>query len=205
MPKQRSASDSDRETQLANAALKLLAREEWRSFTLASVARSAKLRLPDVVETAGSKTALPGMILRKLARETARRHSMDASSADPRERLFDVTMTWFDVHQPHAPALKKLYRALQYDPATLFALRGNVLHFAGELIALAEVDSGPSARLQAAIFAGVLVRAVSTWCDDDQEMGKTMAQVDGDLRRLERFLWPKPSKSAKAKKRSSKI
>jgi hypothetical protein len=204
MPKNRSATGTDHETQLASAALKLLVREEWRSLTLASVARAAKLRMPDVLGIIPSKTALPGMILRMLARETARRHRVDASSADPRERLFDVAMTWFDVQQPQASALKKLYRALQVDPATLLAIRGDVLHVSGEFLALAEADFGASARLQAAIFAGVLVRAVSAWRDDDEEMGRTMAQLDRDLRRLERLLWPKPSKPAKSQKRSGK-
>jgi hypothetical protein len=204
MPKNRSASATDHETQLASAALKLLVREEWRSLTLASVARAAKLRMPDVLGIVPSKAALPGMILRMLARETARRHRVDASSADPRERLFDVAMTWFDVQQPQASALKKLYRALQVDPATLLAIRGDVLHVSGEFLALAEADFGASARLQAAIFAGVLVRAVSAWRDDDEEMGRTMAQLDRDLRRLERLLWPKPSKPAKSQKRSGK-
>jgi len=182
----------DRETQLANAALKLLAQQEWRSLTLAAVARATKLQLPQVLGIVPAKTALPGMILRMLARETARRYSGDSSAGDPRERLFDVTMTWFDVQHSHAPALKRLYRALQVDPATLLAMRGDVLHASGELLALAEADFGTSPRVQAAIVAGVLVRAVSAWHDDDVEMGKTMAQLDRDLRRVERLLWPKP-------------
>jgi ubiquinone biosynthesis protein COQ9 len=195
--KESAASRVDRESQLAGATLKLLAKQQWRSLTLAAVARSAKLRLPDVLGILPSKAALPGLILRMLARETASRHRPDASSGSPRERLFDVTMSWFDVQQKDAPALKKLYRALQTDPATLFALRGDALHISGEFLALAEADFGASARVQAAIIAGVLVRAVSVWRDDDDEMGKTMAQLDRDLRRLERLLWPRPPKPAK--------
>jgi hypothetical protein len=83
-------------------------------------------------------------------------------------------------------------------------MRGDVLQVSGEFLALAEADFGVSARLQAAIFAGILVRAVSAWRDDDEEMGKTMAQLDRDLRRLERLLWPKPPKPAKSQKRSRK-
>jgi hypothetical protein len=206
MPKRPSVSSVDPKTTVAQAALRLLAKEEWGRLTLAAIARAGKIPLRDVVAIAPSKTAISGLILRMLMHETARLHNADSASADPRERLFDVTMTWFDVQQSHATALKRLYRALRYDPATVFALRGDALDVAGELIALAEADFGLSARLQAAVFAGVLARAVAAWRGDDEQMGKTMAQLDADLRRVGRFLWPKPgnagvpSASPKARK-----
>ena len=192
MPKRRTASGSDRETLLAEAALRFLKKQDWRTMTLASVARLARLPLSDVLSILPSKSVLQGFVLRVLAKETARRHSANGRSADPRERLFDATMTFFDVQEIHAAALKKLYRALQYDPPTLLATRNDILHLAGELLALAEADIGLSPRVQAAIFAGILIRAVSVWRDDDKELGKTMAQLDGDLRRVERLLWSKP-------------
>src|SRR5437016_637731 len=200
MPKRTNAPKNDREARLARAVLDILAREKWADVTLASVARAAKLPLPDVLAIAPSKTALPGLILRYLAGETVRRTKVASASGNPRERLFDVTMTWFDVQQPRALALKKLYRTLQYDPATLLAMRGDIADVAGELLALAEADFGLSARVQAGIFAGVLVRATSVWRDDDEEMGKTMAQLEEDLRRLERFFWPKASKPEKSER-----
>src|SRR5215467_10582093 len=134
MPEKNRASGTDQETQLAHAALKLLNGTEWGSLTLASVARAAKHSLPGVLGIVPSKSALPGVILRLMARETGLRYSADAASDNPRERLFDVAMTWFDVQQqqPQAKALKRLYGALQYDPATLFALRGDMLQVAGE-------------------------------------------------------------------------
>ena len=201
MPKRHSVSSVDPASTLAQAALRLLAKEEWWQLTLTAIARSAKTPLRDVVAITPTKSAVSGLILRMLTHDTARRHNADSASTDPRERLFDVTMTWFDVQHAHAVALKNLYRAMQHDPAMLLALRGDVLDVSGELLALAEADFGLSAQLQAAVFAGVLVRAVVAWRDDDEEMGKTMAQLDGDLRRIERFLWPKP---AKPKKRSRK-
>jgi hypothetical protein len=198
MPKQTTAPRNDKASQLVRAVLDILARQKWSDITLAAVARAAKVPLPDALAIAPSKSALPGLILRNLARENLRGQRIGPSSDDPRERLFDVTMTWFDTQQSHALALKKLYRALQYDPATLLAMRGDIVDTAGELLALAEADfGGLSPRLQAGVFAGVLVRATSAWREDDAELGKTMAQLEADLRRLERFLWPNPPKPAK--------
>lgn len=195
MPARRTASRTDYEPRLAEAALKLLGKQGWKALTLASLARSAGRPLPDVLSILPSKSALPGIILRKLAKETARRYKTDGKADDPRERLFDVTMTWFDVQQSHAKAMKGLYRALQYDPATLLTMRSDVLRLAGELLALAEADFGPVPGVQAAVFAGILVRAASSWRDDDEEMGGTMAQLERDLRRAQRLLWSTPARS----------
>ena len=204
MANSRTISGADRETQLARASLDLLKNRGWEKLALASVARSAKLPLSDVLSIVPSKSALPALILRALVKETARRYKMDPGSGGPRERLFDATMTFFDTQRHDAVALKKLYRALRYDPTMLLATRGDVLRLSGQLLALGEADVGLSPRLQATVFAGVLIHAVSVWCDDDDEMGKTMAQLDRDLRRADRFLWPKsdragvPPASAKA-------
>jgi len=208
MPKRRIASAANRETLLAQAALKLLEKQAWGTITLASIARAAKTPLPEAIALAPSKTAVLGFILRMFARETAKHHLAGQPSGESRERLFDVTMTWFDAQQPHAAALKKLYRALPYDPVSLLALRTEMLRVSGELLALAEADFGFSARIQSAVFTGILIRAVAVWGGDDAEMGKTMAQLDGDLRRASRFLWPKTANSSvspappKAKKRA---
>lgn len=195
MAKRRTTSDSDRETRLAEAALRLLAKQEWEKLTLAAVARAAKLRLSDVLSVIPSKSALPRIVLRVLAKEAARQRRVDKRSGDPRERVFDATMSFFDVQERHAVALKALYRALPYDPPTLFGLRNAVLDLAGELLALAEADVGSSPGAQGTVFAGILIRAVFAWRGDDGEMGKTMAQLDRDLRRAERLLWPTPAKS----------
>jgi len=207
MPKRRTASTANRETLLAQAALKLLEKQAWGTITLASIARAAKTPLQETIALAPSKTAVLGFILLIFARETAKHHAAEQPSGASRERLFEVTMTWFDVQQPHAGALKKLYRALAYDPVSLLALRTEMLRVSGELLVLAEADFGFSARIQSAVFTGILIRAVAVWAGDDAQMGKTMARLDGDLRRAERFLWPKAGNasvspaSPKAKKR----
>ena len=196
MQKQQANSGADRETQLAKSTLRLLENKAWGEITLSAVARAARLPLSDALSVVASKTSLPGSILRMLAKDTAHQYGAEAASAGPRERLFDASMTFFDVQERYAVALKKLYRALQFDLPTLAATRSDVLHVAGELLATAEADMGLSPSVQAAVFAAILLRAIWAWRDDDAEMGKTMARLDGDLRRAERFLWPKPAVAA---------
>jgi AcrR family transcriptional regulator len=193
MPNRSTTLGRDREALLALAAMRLLAKQDWPKLTLGAIARSAGLSLRDAIDVASSKAGIPGLILRMLALETANRYSQDSTSGEPRDRLFDVTMTFFDVQEAYRESLKKLYGALLYDPGTLLALRGEILSFSGELLALAEADFGLSTRMQSVIFAGVLIRATIAWREDDDQLGKTMAQLDGDLRRMQRLLWPPKS------------
>ncbi len=188
----------DREARLAAAAFRLLGKGSWRDLTLAAVARAAKLPWPDVFSIAPSKAALPGLLLRRLGAETARRYKPDRASKGARERVFDVAMTWFDVQRSRKAAMRSLYDGIKRDPLALLPARGDILAAADQIRALAEADTGASAQVGTAILAGVLMRAVPIWLDDDHEMGKTMARLDRDLRRIERFLWPRSTRPRRA-------
>ena len=56
------------------------------------------------------------------------------------------------------------------------------------LMTLAEADKGPALALRAAALAAVLGRAIPVWLKDDADLTKTMARLDGDLRRGESWL-----------------
>ena len=184
----------DREGRLADAAFRLLAKKAWRELTLASIAKAAKLAWPEVLAIAPSKTAVAGVMLRRLRAEVAHRYKADRNSATARERVFDVAMMWFDVQQPRKIALRSLYDELKSDPLTLISIRRDIVGAVEAMLALADADMGRSPSFRAAIVAGVLAHAIPVWLGDDDDMGKTMAQLDRDLRRVERFLWPAPPK-----------
>jgi len=178
----------DSETRLAAAAFKHLATESWQKLTLASVARTAKVPWARLLAIAPSKPALLGVMLRELSAETAQRYKPDRSSQSARERVLDVAMTWFEVQQSRKRSIRALHAGLRVDPLAILSARREILAAAEWILALAEADMG-SARLKAASVAGILLRAMGAWFADD-DLEKTMAQLDRDLRRIERFLWP---------------
>jgi ubiquinone biosynthesis protein COQ9 len=178
---------SDPEKQLVDGAFRLLARKSWSELTLAAIARAAKLSLVDALAIAPSKAALVGVILRATAHETSRRYKPDSGPQSARERIFDVTMTWFEVQQPKKPAMRALYTGLRGDPLALISARREVIRCADQILALAEADAGPAAFVVAGSLAGILLRATFVWIDDGRDMDKTMAQLDRDLRRLGRL------------------
>ncbi|HWE06692.1 MAG TPA: hypothetical protein VG274_08290 [Rhizomicrobium sp.] len=187
----------DPQTRLADAAFRRLAEVSWADLTLASVARGAKVPLADLLESAPSKPALLGVMLRRLSGEVARRYRPDRESQSARDRVFDVCMTWFGLQRPRKTAMRALYNGLSRDPPALLSARREFVAAAEWILALAEADAGSALRIRAAIIAGLVARAIPVWLADDDEMGKTMAQLDRDLRRAENLLWPRGATTKK--------
>ncbi len=171
------------ETRLAEAAFRLLAKQGWNALTLAAVARAAKVPLVELHALAPRKSALVGTMLARAGEETARRYKPDKTNESERDRILDVALTWFETLNARRPALRALHEGLRQDPLALLAARGEFANAAEWLLALAEADSGRALQFKAAAFAALLARALPVWLDDDEEMTKTMAQLDGDLRR----------------------
>ena len=189
------------DVRLADATLRLLEKTDWSRLTLAAVVRGAKVSWPETFAVAPSKPALAGLVLRRIADETARRYRRDRASQSARERVFDVCMTWFDAQQKRKRSLHALYNGLRGNPLALLSSRNAIVGTAGIVLALAEADAGALEPAGATILAGILARATFTWLEDDEAMSRTMAQLDRDLRRAETVLWRKQSRSKAARKK----
>jgi hypothetical protein len=192
---------SDPEALLVQTALKALERQRWSELTLAGVARAAKLPLAEAIAIVPSKPVLACVLLRWTAREAARRFRPDRNARDPRERVLDAAMAWFDVLESRWPAFAALCDGFRSDPLTLIGLRSDVTGVAEVILALAEADFGPLAGGRAVALTGILAHAVAVWRDDDAEMGKTMATLDRDLRRAAPLLWPRQDRAARTTSR----
>ncbi|HKD23207.1 MAG TPA: hypothetical protein VKB71_14415 [Rhizomicrobium sp.] len=176
------------ETRLADSALALLAKKPWRELSLVAVARAAKVPLKELPLYAGAKPALVGLILRRLGESVTTHYKPDSEAQSARDRLFDVAMAWFDGLARHKKAVRALYEGLRADPFTLIDARGEIIAAGEWLMTLAEADKGPALALRAAALAAVLGRAIPVWLKDDADLTKTMARLDGDLRRGESWL-----------------
>jgi AcrR family transcriptional regulator len=182
------AKRSPPDIRLAEAALRLLKKEAWRDLSLADIARAAKVPMTELAAHAPSKPALIGLILRRLGHDVTRVYKPDRDSESARDRLFDVSMIWFDTLARHEDAIRSLYEGLRNDPVALISARNEIVAAAEWLMTLAEADTGPALALRATAFAVTLGRAVPVWLDDDADLTKTMARLDGDLRRGDSLL-----------------
>lgn len=192
----------DAEARIAAAAFRLLGKEPWNRVTLASVARAAKLSWDDMLTTAPSRVALVGVLLRRAAADTARHYRPDRAAESPRERVFDAIMSWFETQNARKEAVRALFDGLRHEPLTLLSLRSDFVASAEWLLALAEADAGTASTARTAVIGGLVAHALPIWLSDNADMGKTMAQVDRDLRRVERFLWTRPKSQTRPRRKT---
>jgi hypothetical protein len=145
-------------------------------------------------------------MLRRAAADAARGYRPDRTMQSTRERAFDAIMSWFAAQNARKEAVRALYDGLRREPLTLLSLRSDIVASAEWLLALAEADAGAASSVRAACIGGLVARALPVWLSDDEDMGRTMARLDRDLRRVERFLWPreKPQTGARQKSRARK-
>jgi len=174
---------SDLRTRVVDAALKLLAKKGWTDLMLAEVARAAKVPIASLQPIAPNKPVLLGLILMRLAAEAGKRHKQDGKNEDVRDRLLDICLTLFEAMDPRKSAVRSLYEGLRRDPLALVAARADIARAASWLLALAEADTGSTVQIRALALAGIVARAIPVWLEDDRQMSKTMAKLDGDLRR----------------------
>lgn len=169
------------------AALKLAEDRPWKEVKLLDIAEASGVTLVDLKHEFSSKTEILSAFTRAVDDEVLRRAPKREVGASPRDALFEILMTRFDVLGPYKRALRSIAGEPRLpDPAfvcTIFASQHWMLQAAG-------IDtSGVSGRMKVGGLAGVYASVMRTWLeDDDPGLARTMAALDRRLRRGERTL-----------------
>jgi AcrR family transcriptional regulator len=184
-----SASPSPREA-VIEATMRLASDRPWNDIELADIAREAGVSLADLRDLFPSKGAILGGFSRMLDRKVLESPSDDLAGEPARERVFDVMMRRLDAMAPYKTALRRIVRALRFDPLSLAALNQSGLNSQRYMLAAAGISTeGPLGllKLQGAVI--VLANTMETWFeDDDPVQARTMARLDRELRRGERVI-----------------
>ncbi len=187
---------------LINTALKLAAERGWREVSLAEIAETAKVPLARAYRAFPSKQAIFEAFARGIDAEVL----ADDSLADEwdeqtgaRDRLFDVMMRRFDALQPHRAGIGNLIYDQARDPlAALCSVQPLLRSMAAMLEAARIPSSGLAGAARSKGLAGLYLVTLRVWLrDETADMAKTMAALDGYLRRIEsllrRFRRPPPA------------
>jgi hypothetical protein len=114
----------------------------------------------------------------------------DLTGEPARERIFDVFMRRLDAMAPYKRALRRIAYALRSDPLSMSALNRSALNSMRYMLAAAGVATEGSlgfVKLQGSVIA--MANVMETWFDDDDPtQARTMARLDRELTRGERFL-----------------
>jgi AcrR family transcriptional regulator len=187
MAKKAHSKPEDVPQRIRQAALNLAAERGWAGLALADIAAAAELSLADLYEVHPSKAAILEAFSRDIDRQVLAARD-EASGESARDRLFDVLMKRFDALAPHRDGLAAIARDAARDPLTMLCWARSLRHSMGSMLEAAGiVSSGISGELRIKGLGAIYLATLRDWFrDDTADKSRTMAALDGRLRRAER-------------------
>lgn len=169
------------------ATLNLAAERPWREVTLLDIAEATGVTLVDLKQEFASKSEILAAFTKAVDDEVLRRAPKREANSTPRDALFEILMTRFDVLGPYKQAIRSILGDVRVPDlrmaCTLLASQHWMLQAAG-------IDtSSLSGRIKVGGLAGLYASVMRTWLeDDDPGLARTMAALDRRLRRGEQAL-----------------
>lgn len=179
------------DTEIFAAAMRVAATIGWRKARLSDIAEEAGLSLAELHEKHGSKGALLNNFVRHVDQIVLKgaEKTVDADSSY-RDRLFDILMQRFDALGPYKDGIRAIVREGGGGGVGEFLCSGQrVLRSMRWMLEAADIGTaGFVGNLRVKGLAVVYAATVNVWLKDDSEdMAKTMAALDKNLSRAERF------------------
>lgn len=175
---------------IVDALMTLAAEQPWNDIEIGEIAREANVTLAEFRDAFPSKGAVLAGLARRIDRQVLQGTSDDLAEEPARERLFDVLMRRLDAMAPYKRALRRIAFALRSDPLSLLALNGVALNSMRFMLAAANISTeGPLGNLKVQGTVIAFANTLETWfTDDDPSHARTMARLDREIRRGERFM-----------------
>ncbi|NUB21242.1 TetR family transcriptional regulator [Azospirillum formosense] len=181
------ADDLDR--RVAAAAMRLAAGQGWRNTGLLAIARAAG------VAPRAFYRRFPGRsdVLAAVSRVADTAVLADDAPVGPdesaRDRLFDVMMRRYDALLPYRDGLRSVVRDLRREPLTALAFSRYFGRSMAWMLRAAGVEADRTGgALFVAGLGAVQARVMRVFLEDDSaDLSRTMAALDSELRRAERW------------------
>lgn len=182
--------DFSKRSKAVKAALALAEKKGWRDTTLADIAQEAGLGLSDLRAEFTCKSDILRAFQAKVDEEVLVKAKAAPEGQSPRDRLFDLIMTRFDVLAPYKGALKRISAYLACRPGEAASLACSTLASQYWMLAGAGAKlDGAGAAVRVAGLTAIYARVFEVWLDDNSPpLDKTMAALDKRLAKGERWL-----------------
>lgn len=173
---------------ITDALMALAAERRWEDITLEALAERAGVSLATLRAAFDGRLAVLAEFLRGIDEEVLTRVDPGLAQEAPRERLFDVLFSRFEVLAPHKQAIRNLGKAALRDPLLALSLNALTTTSMAWMLTAAGISSGGGRGLvRAQALTLVWARVMRVWLDDDDPgHARTMAALDKRLRETER-------------------
>ena len=173
---------------IIQAFMTLLAERPIERIGLAEIAERAGVTLADLRGEFGSPLAILAAHVKELDRKVLAEVDPDMAEESPRERLFDVLMRRIELLSPHKEAIRSLLRSARRDPPLALALNAMAVRSQQWMLTSAGIGaSGPKGMVRAQGMALLFANVLRTWVDDEDDNTQTLAALDRELARGQRF------------------
>ncbi len=168
------------------AAMRVADSRGWRDASLADIASEASVPLGELRHHFKSKADILAAFTRAVDDAVFARMAPSPNDV-PRDRLFDVIITRFEVMQPYKAALRRIHDDLRTRPGSAMMQLGAVSRSQYWMLQAAGINAeGSLGLLRLKGLLAVYADVFSVWLDDDDPgMARTMAALDRRLRRGE--------------------
>jgi ubiquinone biosynthesis protein COQ9 len=172
------------------AALELAAERGWNEVTFPAIAERTRLSLADLRRDFTCKTDILRAFQQEVDAEVLRKIGSAGPDQSPRDRLFDVLMTRFEVMAPFKPGLARIFPAICYHASDSAALLCSTLASQYWMLVSAGASSdGAGTSVRVTGLTAIYTQVFRTWLDDSTPgLDRTMAALDRKLRRGEDWL-----------------
>jgi ubiquinone biosynthesis protein COQ9 len=182
--------DFSKRSKTVKAALDLAEKKGWRDTTLTDIAEQAGLGLADLRSEFTCKNDILRAFQAKVDEEVLAKAKSAGEGQTPRDRLFDLVMTRFDVLAPYKGALKRISAYLSCRPGEAASLACSTLASQYWMLAGAGAKlDGAGGALRVGGLTAIYAKVFEVWLDDNSpSLDKTMAALDKRLGKGERML-----------------
>ena len=168
-----------------DAAMAMIGLNGWRKFTLVDLAAELGLSIAEIYERFPCRAAILSELGKRLDNRMLDVAAADLTEMNTRDRLFELMMRRLDAMKPYKPALRRMARESRGDPEAGLAALGNLTRAIVEIVEAAGI-SGPMTYLARNGVGMLYARVFRVWLDDDEpEQGKTLAELDKGLAKME--------------------
>jgi len=182
--------DFSKRSKAVRAALDLAKDRKWGEISLADIAQAAGLDLADLRREFSCKSDILRAFQKEVDAEVLAKARPATEQQSPRDRVFDIIMTRFEVMQPYKPALKRIWSYLCCRPGESAAILCSSLASQYWMLAGAGAKlDGPGGVARVTGLAAIYGKVFQVWLEDTSpSLDKTMAALDKRLARGERML-----------------
>lgn len=183
------AVDTSEPKDLLVTAFELIAEEGWSRLSLVTVARRVGVAPAEVYRELPSRGALLAALTRRIDEAMLEIDEADLVGLPPRDRVFELMMARLEALVPFRPGLARLARAARGDPWVVLA---TAWHLERSLAWLQDAAGLRSSGLRASVARRALgaayLQTLRVWLEDEAaDLGRTMAELDKQLRRVQPF------------------